>query len=239
MLTSRRILAIVLVLVLVTAIVLVTSCGSDKSTTPTPTVYHATKYCEAGGLYGFSFAAHPEFVLTYSLDCYKGSEFDANVSQCTCDSVEVIFIGGDNQFSGATAAAIETAVHDQGKVLVINFWSNRDFSAALPATNGGDASYGAYLEVVDPANPIFAGMPSKFTYSGTPWTREHAVPKTGSTVLMRYDNGDPALIYWKYGNGYVIEWTAELMHVFSFGPGELDLITYRTVMHCLSLIAGP
>jgi len=49
---------------------------------------------------------------------------------------------------------------------------------------------------------------------------------------MRFDNGDPALLYWQYGNGYVIEWTLECMHEF-IELEDLDLINYRLLKFLL------
>lgn len=235
---SLRVRVFLLAVVVVAAFVFACGCGDDDDKVTNgngggPTIYHSAKYCETGG---FSFGSHTdEFVLDYSLDCYNGAEFDANVSKYTNDTIDIIFIGGDNTFSGSTAQAIEDAVYNDGKLLVINFWSNRDFDACLPAANGGNAAYGAYLEVVDSTNPIFEGLPTRFNRTGADYNREAATAKNGATVLLRYDNGDPALLYWKYGEGYVIEWTLELMHVFDFPGGAIDLIVYRTIKHCLSL----
>lgn len=204
----------------------------DKGTGPTPAVYHAVSYCETGG---FNFASHTsDFVPVYSLPCYSGATLGDSIVKFTGRTIEVMFVGGDNQFSAATADSIAAAT-SRRKILVINFWSNRNFDACLPATNAGNAAYGAYLQVVDSTNPIFAGLPSRFARTGDNYNREHAVAKVGATVLMRYDNGDPALLYWKYGDGYVIQWTLELMNVFDFQGGALDLITYRTIKHCLTL----
>jgi hypothetical protein len=141
----------------------------DSAKTSVETVYHAAMYCESGG---FSFDNHTdEFVLDYYLACWHGSEFDANVSLYINDDIDIIFIGGDNTFSSSTASSIEDAVYNNGKVLVVNFWSNRKFDACLPATNVGDAPYGPYLEVVDPENPIFNGLPLTYIRNGPNWNR--------------------------------------------------------------------
>jgi len=213
----------------------VAGCGddNDNTTKPTPrTVFHAASYCETGG---FAFASHTdEFIHILHINCYQGIAFSDSISKFTASGTDVIFIGGDNSFSEEVAGAISTAVY-KGKILVINFWSNRAFGDCLPATNEGGAFYGSYLTVVNPDNPIFEGLPTQINRTGGEYGREHATAKAGATVLMTYDNGDPALLYWKYGRGYVIEWTFELFGVWGFPAGGADLITYRTIKHCIDL----
>ena len=171
---------------------------------------------------------HPEYIEDYYIPCWNGSTFDANVGRFTDPSVGVIFIGGDSTFSTATAAAIEQAVHDNGKVLFLNFWSNQNFHSCLPAYNQGGHDYGDHLTVTDSNNPIFSGLASFYPRTGADCNREACTEKPGATVLMRYDNGDPALLYWQYGKGYVAEWTMEMMGAFG-GDG----LVYDTIDHRL------
>jgi hypothetical protein len=140
-----------------------------------------------------------------------GSDLDAAVTAFTQPSVDVIILGGDNSFSAATASKIEAAVAE-GKILVVTYPCNQKFGASLPATNGGTAPAGKYLEVADPSSvsskAIFAGLPTQFTLQGSAPDKEQASLQSGSVSVLNFDNGMPALIYGKYGRGYVIEWTA-------------------------------
>ncbi|MDP8203129.1 MAG: T9SS type A sorting domain-containing protein [Candidatus Tenebribacter mawsonii] len=209
-------------------IILCTICSNNLLS---QNIKHCAKYCETGG---FDFDSHTdEFNIDISIDCYNGSYFDNNVSEFIDENIDIIFIGGDNSFSETTASIIEDDIYNSGKILVLNFWSIDNFNNSLPAINDGNLPYGDYLEVVDPTNSIFEGLPLLFSRVGTNYTRRSAIPKDNSTVLLKYDNNDPALLYWKYGNGYVIEWTLELMGAFNFGPGEIDLIIYRLIKQCL------
>lgn len=196
------------------------------------TVYHVARYCDSEAAAQVFNNHTDEFVIDYSIGCWNGANFDANIHEFTKEDIDVIFIGGDNTFSSSTALTIEEATFNDGKVFMVNFWSNRNFDASLPAVNAGNASYGYSLTVEDPENPVFAGLPVIFYNSGPNYNREHAIEKAGSTVLMRFDNGDPALLYWKYGNGYVIEWTLECMHQF-IEEEDLDLINYRLLKFLL------
>jgi parallel beta-helix repeat protein len=195
---------------------------------------HVVIYGETGG---FNLSKHEnEFVVDYSLPCWHGSDFDNNADKYTDENIDLIFIGGDSTFSSSTASKIDNAVYD-GKTLVINFWSNRKFDGCLPAENAGDAPYGQSLSVINPDNTIskkiFDGLPLTYYNSGPNYNREHAIPKDNATVLLKFDNnGDPALLFWKYGDGYVVEWTLECLGQF-FEKGNADTIVYRLITHVL------
>jgi len=195
---------------------------------------HVAIYGETGG---FNLSKHEdEFVVDYSLPCWHGSDFDNNVEKYTDENIDLIFIGGDSTFSSSTASKIDNAVYD-GKILVINFWSNRKFDGCLPAENAGNAPYGQSLSVVNPnstiSKKIFDGLPLTYYNSGPNYNREHAIPKDNATVLLKFDNnGDPALLFWKYGDGYVVEWTLECLGQF-FENGNADTIIYRLIKHVL------
>lgn len=71
---------------------------------------------------------------------------------------------------------------------------------------------------------------------GPDYNREHAIAKDDATVLLKFNNNDdPALLYWRYGEGYVIEWTLECIGQF-FENNDLDTIMYRTIKH---ITTGP
>jgi len=195
---------------------------------------HVAIYGETGG---FNLSKHEdEFVVDYSLPCWHGSDFDKNVDKYTDENIDLIFIGGDSTFSSSTASKIDNAVYD-GKILVINFWSNRKFDGCLPAENAGGAPYGQSLSVVNPnstiSKKIFDGLPLTYYNSGPNYNREHAISKDNATILLKFDNnGDPALLFWKYGDGYVVEWTLECLAQF-FENGNADTIIYGLIKHVL------
>ena len=92
-------------------------------------------------MYGTNSGFNPDLhkdsvVVVRSIPGSSGSDLDNNVDQFTDPSVDVIVLGGDDSFSLATAAKIETAVA-AGKILVIAFPGNHKFITCLPATNGG------------------------------------------------------------------------------------------------------
>jgi hypothetical protein len=139
-----------------------------------------------------------------------GTDLDNAVDEFIQPSVDVIILGGDETFSSATAAKLEAAVAE-GKILVITFPCNHKFGASLPASDGGTSLGGKTLDVADPASvaskEIFAGMPAPFTLQGSAPDKEQAVAQSGAITMLNFDSDRPALIYKKYGKGYVIEWT--------------------------------
>jgi hypothetical protein len=58
--------------------------------------------------------------------------------------------------------------------------------------------------------------------------RSPAEAKDGSVTLLSYDKGDPALLYWQYGNGYVIEWTT-VSNSRYLSSTESDLVNQRLI----------
>ena len=194
-------------------------------------IYRAAMYGEAAG---FNLKGRPdEFTVVCELPCWKGDQFDSSIERFVAPEIDVIFIGGDNTFEQGTARAIEQAVHDDGKVLVINFWSQRNFEASLPAVNRGNAPYGSHLIVAAPQHPAMAGLPNRFVRQGRDLNREKCSAREGSTVLLRYKDGTPALLYWRYGKGYVVEWTLE--NIAAFLPGDTaDTINYRLLQMLLA-----
>lgn len=174
-----------------------------------------------------------------------GADLDANIDKFVDPSVDVIILGGDGSFSPSTAAKIEAAVAS-GKILVLAYPCNEMFSASLPATNGGTSSGGKYLEIADPssvvAKAIFAQLPSQFDLQGgTAPDREQVVAKTGAVTVLTFDNGLPALVYGKYGKGYVVEWATIPSPAF-MTPSQADIIVHRMILGLLpepSATTGP
>jgi hypothetical protein len=164
-----------------------------------------------GDTAGFNPDNHRDTVtVMYSVSGSSGFELDNNIVNFTKPSVDVIFMGGDDSFSADTGLQIEQAV-SSGKIMVVTNKNYQKFNASLPAENSGLAPVGNYLKVTDPDNPvskiIFAGLRTEYPNTDPITDRFNTSGKEGSITLLSYDTNDPALIYGKYGKGYVIEWT--------------------------------
>jgi hypothetical protein len=182
---------------------------------------------------GFDPALHTDMVnVVKSIPGSSGADLDSNINQFIDPSVDVIILGGEATFSPSTAAKIEAAVAG-GKVLVVTYPCNHMFDASLPASNGGTTAGGQYLEVSDPdsvvSKVIFATLPDKYDLMGTAPDKEQAVAHPGTMTVLNYDTGMPALLYGKYGKGYVIEWTTAPV------PSYMDYTTADTVIHRMIL----
>jgi hypothetical protein len=75
---------------------------------------------------------------------------------------------------------------------------------------------------------IFSGLRTNFTNTGPFSKRSPAEAKDGAVTLLSYDKGDPALLYWQYGNGYVIEWTP-VSNSRYLNSTEADLVNQRLI----------
>ena len=108
--------------------------------------------------------------------------------------------------------------------------------ASLPATNGGTTPGGQFLELADAnkvtTQEIFNGLPSRYSLTGTAQDREQSVATKGAVTLLNYDTGTPALLYMKYGKGYVIEWTTVPSPAY-MGTDTADTINYRLITSLL------
>ena len=185
---------------------------------------------------GFNPDLHRDSVaVATSIPGSAGADLDTNVDQFTDPSIHVIVLGGDDSFSISTAEKIEAAVAS-GKILVITYPGNHKFDASLPATDGGITPGGQALEQADPSRivlkEVFNGLPSEFPLNGTPPDREQAVARKGAVILLNYDTGTPALLYMKYGKGYVIEWTTAPVPAY-MAAEEADTINYRLITRLL------
>jgi hypothetical protein len=185
---------------------------------------------------GFDPALHPNSVVVVrSVPGSAGSDLDSNVDQFVQPSVDVIILGGDATFSPATAAKIEAAVAG-GKILVVTYPCNQLFDKSLPASNGGATAGGQYLEVSDPnsavAKAVFAQLPTKFDLLGPAPDKEQAIADAGTYTVLNFDTGMPALLYGKYGKGYVVEWTTAPVPSYMDGP-TADAIIQRMILGLL------
>jgi hypothetical protein len=185
-----------------------------------------------GDTAGFNPDLHKDtFTIVYSLPGSLGSDLDTNITKYTEPGVDVIFMGGKDTFSPATASLLEKAVAS-GKIFVVSNNNYQKFDSSLPATSKGSVPDGQYLLVTDPnttlSKTIFSGIRTNFTNNDPVSKRSPAEAKAGSVTLLNYDNGDPALLYWQYGNGYVIEWTP-VSNSRYLSTTEADLINQRLI----------
>lgn len=185
-----------------------------------------------GDTAGFNPDLHKEtFTIVYSLPGSLGSDLDTNITKYTDPTVDVIFMGGKDTFSPATASLLEKAVAS-GKIFVVSNNNYQKFDSSLPAISKGSVADGQYLLVTDPnttlSKTIFSGIRTNFTNNDPVSKRSPAEAKAGSVTLLNYDNGDPALLYWQYGNGYVIEWTP-ISNSRYLSNTEADLINQRLI----------
>jgi hypothetical protein len=185
-----------------------------------------------GDTAGFNPDLHKDtFSIGYSLPGSLGTDLDTNVTKYTDPSVDVIFMGGEDTFSPATASLLEQAVAS-GKIFVVSNKNYQKFNASLPATSKGSTPDGKYFFVTDPnttlSKTIFSDLRINFPNTDPLSKRSHTEAKNGAITVMSYDKGDPALLYWKYGNGYVIEWTPVTNSRF-LNSTEADLINQRLI----------
>lgn len=185
---------------------------------------------------GFDPALHTDSVVVVrSIPGGIGADLDSNIDQFIQPSVDVIILGGDDTFSPATAAKIEAAVAG-GKILVVTYPCNHKFVQGLPASDGGTTTGGQYLEVSDPdsavTKAVFAQLPARFDLTGTAPEKEQAVANPGSITILNFDTGLPALLYGKYGKGYVVQWTTVPAPSY-MTPAQADLIIHRMIMGLL------
>jgi hypothetical protein len=185
-----------------------------------------------GDTAGFNPDLHKDtFTIVYSLPGSLGTDLDTSVMKYTDPSVDVIFMGGEDTFSPATASLLEQAVAS-GKIFVVSNKNYQKFDASLPATSRGSGEDGQFFFVTDPDTPIsktiFSGIPGNFSNTDPLSERSRTKAKDGSVTLLSYDKGDPALIYWKFGNGYVIEWTPGSNSRY-LNSTEADLVNHRLI----------
>ena len=174
-------------------------------------------------------------VVAASVPGSSGPDLDSHIDQFIDPSVDVIILGGEDTFSSSSAAKIETAVAG-GKILIVTYPSNKKLGASLPASNGGTTIGGKFLELANPnrvtTQDIFNNLPSQYPLTGSAQDREQVVASKEAVILLNYDTGTPALLYAKYGKGYVIEWTTVPSPVY-MGTDEADTINYRLITSLL------
>ncbi len=195
-----------------------------------------------GDTAGFNPDLHKDtFTIVYSLPGSLGSDLDTNITKYTDPAVDVIFMGGEDTFSPATASQLEKAV-SSGKIFVVSKNNYQKFDSSLPASSKGSTQDGLYFFVNDPnttiSKTIFSGLPLNFPNTDPLSRRSNTEAKKDAITLMSYDKGDPALLYWKYGNGYVIEWTPGSNSRF-LNNTEADLVNQRLITLLINEMLKP
>jgi hypothetical protein len=191
-----------------------------------------------GDAAGFDPALHQDtIVVACTLPGDAGDELDTSISCFTNASTDVLFIGGDAGFSQDSGAKIAAAVKT-GKILVVTEKDLPRFTDILPVKTAGTAPGSLALNVTSPnatlSKDIFAGMPSAFSNTSLVSTRVQYAARDGATTLMSFDNGDPALLFTKYGNGYVVAWLPPANTAYLSGT-EADAINERLITHLMAL----
>jgi len=191
-----------------------------------------------GDAAGFDPALHQDtIVVACTLPGSAGNELDTGISCFTNASTDVLFIGGDAGFSQDSGAKIAAAVKT-GKILVVTEKDLPRFTDILPAKTAGTAPGSLALNVTSPnatlSKDIFAGMPSAFSNTTLVSTRVQYAARDGATTLMSFDNGDPALLFTKYGNGYVVAWLPPANTAY-LSSTEADTINERLITHLMAL----
>ena len=191
-----------------------------------------------GDAAGFDPALHQDtIVVACTLPGSAGDELDTSISCFTNASTDVLFIGGDAGFSQDSGAKIAAAVKT-GKILVVTEKDLPRFTDILPVKTAGTAPGSLALNVTSPnttlSKDIFAGMPSVFSNTTLVSTRVKYAARDGATTLMSFDNGDPALLFTKYGNGYVVAWLPPANAAY-LSSSEADTINERLITHLMAL----
>jgi hypothetical protein len=73
--------------------------------------------------------------------------------------------------------------------------------------------------------------------TGSAQDREQVVAGKEAVTLLNYDTGTPALLYAKYGKGYVIEWTTVPSPSY-MGTDDADTINYRLITSLLPVLTA-
>ena len=191
-----------------------------------------------GDAAGFDPTLHQDtIVVACTLPGSAGEELDTGISCFTNASTDVLFIGGDAGFSQDSGAKIAAAVKT-GKILVVTEKDLPRFTDILPVKTAGTAPGSLALNVTSPnatlSKDIFAGMPSAFSNTTLVSTRAQYAARDGATPLMSFDNGDPALLFTKYGNGYVVAWLPPANTAY-LSSTEADTINERLITHLMAL----
>jgi lipopolysaccharide export system protein LptA len=200
-----------------------------------------------------------EFITRMFIPAGKGSELDKNITKFV--DADVLIIGGDSGFSSNSANLIKNAVRDDGKILIISYPSDEkaEFDDLLPAVKIGESkdvsirdehSGRRYIYTVTADTDIVVGLPFHFRRvcrnAAYPHNRRIAQTKVGAEVVTIFDDNEndkfdsqetAALLYWRYGKGYVIYHTFD--NLGAFYEAHSDKLTYQLLKKVLKLKESP
>jgi len=193
-------------------------------------------YGRAGGLDLMEHAHEFSVKQGAAISPGNGSVFDSQVSSFVADDVDVIMVNSGNDFSNATARAIEEAVRVNGKILCADYPADERFNDSLPGEAVDLGTYGPRLVLRAPGHPVARGLPDTFqNVQSEQLVRRNVFKKIDATVILDYLNDDsPALLIRPYGTGYVIQHTFGRSRAF-YGAEE-DTVYYNAIMWALGEI---
>jgi len=191
-----------------------------------------------GSAAGFDPALHTDtFTVACTVPGTAGIELDNNISCFANASTDVIFIGGDAGFSQDSATKITNAV-SSGKILVVTGQDLSRFTDILPARTAGTAPQSLTLNVTSPGTTlsadIFAGLPSGYVNTTPVSSRTQYAARNDTTTLLNFSNGDPALVFGRYGSGYVVAWLPPADEAY-LDSTSADTINERLITHLLAM----
>jgi len=190
-----------------------------------------------GSAAGFDPSLHTDtFTVACTVTGTDGAELDNALACFTNSSTDVIFMGGDAGFSQDSGAKIAAAVKT-GKILVVTDKDLARFTDILPVKASGDtAEKSPTLIIADSSTTlsqdIFAGLSSPFPNTTKLSTRDLYTERSGATTLLTFENGDPALAFAPYGNGYVVVWLPPADTAY-FDSTTADIINERLITHLM------
>jgi len=191
-----------------------------------------------GSAAGFDPSLHPDtFTVACTVPGTDGAQLDSALTCFTNASTDVIFIGGDAGFSQDSGAKIAAAVKS-GKILVVNGKDLSRFADILPVKEAGVAPDSLAIVVSNPnttlSKDIFAGLASNFLNTTALPSRDQYTLRDGATALLSFENGDPALAYIPYGNGYVAAWLPPADSAY-LDSTTADTIGERLITHLVAM----
>lgn len=191
-----------------------------------------------GNAAGFDPALHTDtFTVACTVPGTAGIELDNNISCFANASTDVIFIGGDAGFSQDSATKITDAV-SSGKILVVTGQDLSRFTDILPARTAGTAPQSLTLNVTGPGTTlsadIFAGLPPGYVNTTPVSSRTQYAARNNTTTLLSFSNGDPALVFGRYGSGYVVAWLPPADEAY-LDSASADTINERLITHLLAM----
>ena len=194
-----------------------------------------------GNTAGLNLSLHQdEFTVACPLPGLAGPELDGDLPCFTNASTDILILGGDPGFSGSSASTLINATA-AGRILLLSGDDLDRFSDILPVQSAGTAPGSTALVVSEPnatlSQDLFAGLPGQYPNTTPVSTRESYVARAGATTLLSFENGDPALAFAPYGNGYVVAWLPPADTAY-LNSTDADRVNERLVTRLLALRTG-